>query len=443
MQRYQSHKIELDPNNVTTTLLRRHVGARRFIWNWALAKRKKLFFEKQDKSRFSNYIEDNREIVRLKQTEFSWLYEVSSTIVQQCLMDLDKAIMRYWKSRKEGMGFPVFKKKGQKDSFRVTCTYVKFQSHYIKFPKIGWVRTKEKNVDKCIEGKILSITVSERCGRWFASINTVKEVEEVKKKEILPETSVGVDLGIKTFATLSDGTKIEPIRALKKFEKKLKRAQRKLSKKKKGSKNREKAKKYVQKIHFDISNVRQNFIHQITSMLSRTKSAIVIEDLKILEMKFQKQVLDAAFGEFRRQLSYKCEWNGTNLFVADKWFASSKLCSSCGHKHEKLKLCDREWICEKCGTHHDRDVNAAKNLLGQLENLKNNVPVSCRDRGKSFKKGRSKKSVEKPLTGVQFNELSNVICETESEHLENISNISFINYCGRHQSNNYAHEMCK
>lgn len=133
-------------------------------------------------------------------------------------------------------------------------------------------------------------------------------------------------------------------------------------------------------------------------------------------MTLLKKHVGAAFGEFRRQLMYKCLWNGTNLFVANQWFASSKLCSSCGHKYEKLKLCDREWVCEKCGTHHDRDVNAANNLLGQLEILKNNVPVSCRDRGKhSFRKGRSKKSMEKPLAGAQENELSNVIVEAESE----------------------------
>jgi len=392
VQRIQSYKFELDPNNVTITLLRKHVGARRFVWNWALAKRIKLFEENEGKDKFSNYVEDNREINLLKKTELVWLYKVSSTVPTQTLLDLDKAFKCFWKRRKDSVGFPKFKKRGQRDSFRITNANngVRVQSHYVRLPMLGIIRMKEKNVDKRVEGRILSVTISERCGRWFVSINTTREVEEVKQKEILAETSVGIDLGIKTFATFSNGTKVEPIKVFKKFEKKLKRAQRKLSKKKKGSKNKEKAKRKVQKIHFDISNVRSNFIHQITNMLSRTKSAIVIEDLKILEMKFQKQVRDAAFGEFRRQLSYKCSWNGTNLFVADKWFASSKLCSSCGHKYEKLHLKDREWICEVCGTHHDRDENAAKNLLKQLENLKN-VPVSRRDQGKSsFKKGRSK-----------------------------------------------------
>jgi putative transposase len=425
VQHFQSYKFELDPNNVTVTLLRKHVGACRFVWNWALAKRIKLFEENEGKDRFSNYIEDNREINLLKKNDLSWLYEVSSTVPTQSLMNLDKAFSSFWKRRKEGIGFPKFKKKGQRDSFRIVNIHdgLRVQFHYVRLPIIGVIRTKEKNIDKRVEGRILSVTIFERCGRWFISINTMKEIEEVKQKEIFVDTSIGVDLGIKTFATFSDGTKIEPIRAFKKFEKKLKRAQRKLSKKKKGSKNREKAKKQVQKIHFDISNVRSNFIHQITSVLSRTKSAIVIENLKILEMKFQKQVRDAAFGMFRSCLTYKCSWRGTNLFVANSWFASSKLCSCCGHKHEKLKLSDREWICEKCGTHHDRDVNAAKNLLGQLENLKNvtvrngcTVPVSCRDqRSASSSRRSSKKSVEKPLVGVQFNELNNVIVEAESE----------------------------
>jgi putative transposase len=223
------------------------VGARRFIWNWALVKRIKLFEENEGKDKFSNYVEDNREINLLKKTNLAWLYEVPSTVITQALLDLDKAFMNFWRQRKEGVGFPKFKKKGQRDSFRITNLGVKIQSRYIKIPRIGHVKTKEKNIDKRIEGRILSVTVSEHCGRWFISINTSREIEEVEQKEIFAETSVGVDLGIKTFATLSDGTKFEPIKVFKKFEKKLKRAQRKLSKKKKGSKNRQKAKKRVQK----------------------------------------------------------------------------------------------------------------------------------------------------------------------------------------------------
>ena len=417
MQYIQSYKFELDPNNVTKTSLRKHVGARRFVWNWALAKRIKLFDENIGRDRFSNYIRDSKEIISLKKNDLTWLYEVSSTIPTQTLLDLDKAFIRFWKYRKEGIGFPKFKKRGQKDGFRIVNSNngIRIQARYIRLPIIGIIRIKEKNIDKRIEGRILSITISEHCGRWFAAISTTKEVEEIRKKEILPETSIGIDLGIKSFLILSNGTKIEPVNALKRFEKKLKRAQRRLAKKKKGSKNREKAKKRVQKICFDTANLRSNFIHQITSMLSKTKSAIVIEDLSVKSMKFQKHARDAAFRKFRTILTYKCLLAGTNLYVANKWFASSKLCSNCGHKYEKLKLNERKWTCKKCGVFHDRDVNAAKNLLN---NLKNSVPVNDRDQGKTiFKKGRSKKSAEKPLAGVQLNELSNVINEAESEFL--------------------------
>ena len=169
MQRIQSYKFELDPNNATVTLLRKHVGARRFVWNWTLAKRIKLFKENEGKDKFSNYIEDERDIVLRKQTDLSWLYEVSSTIVQQVLIDIDKAFMSFWRRKKEGVGFPKFKKKGQKDSFR-TIGGIHVQSHYVKLPRIGWVRIKEKNIDNCIKGRILSATVSERCGRWFVSV---------------------------------------------------------------------------------------------------------------------------------------------------------------------------------------------------------------------------------------------------------------------------------
>lgn len=376
MQRHQSYKFELDPNDVTTSLLKKHVGARRFVWNWALARRKEMFEKNEGKDKFSNYIEDSKFLNSLKQEQFPWMYEVSSTVPTQALIDLDKALKKFWTHRREGVGFPKFKKKGQRDSFRVV-NHIYVQSRYVKFPIIGQVRMKDKNIDKRLEGRITSATVSERAGRWFVSIKTIREIDV--PVQVVGDT-VGVDLGIKTFVTLSDGTKIEPLKALKKSEKKLKRAQRKLSRKQKGSNNRKKQQRRLQKIHFDIANQRTNFVHEITSRLAKTKQVIVIEDLDVIGMKFHKQIRDAAFGEFRRQLEYKCSWYRSKLVIVDRFFPSSKTCSCCGYVNKNLKLSDREWTCPVCVTHHDRDINAAINLRECCTH--ENVPVSRRKQWK-------------------------------------------------------------
>jgi putative transposase len=201
------------------------------------------------------------------------------------------------------------------------------------------------------------------------------------------------------------------------LEHKLRRLDRRLSKKKKKSKNREKAKKRLQKLHYKIVCIRLNYIHEITSFLAKTKQVIVIEDLEIITMKYQKLIKDASFGQFRYQLSYKCPWYGSLLLIANHWFASSKICSSCSCKNENLKLSERSWICSKCGMQHDRDINAAINLKNESEKLLKelkNVPVSCRDQATSQ---RRKKSVEKPLAAeLIFRSTSNVIDETESEY---------------------------
>lgn len=366
------------------------MGVRRFIWNWALAKRIELFNTRNGNDKFSNYVLDSRELTQLKKTELPWLFEVSSTVPTQALLDLDKAFKSFWKRRQEDIGFPKFKSRGQRDSFRITGK-IEIQSRYVRFPVLGVVRTKDKNIDKQVQGRITSVTVSERAERWFVSIKTEREVEQ--PIHIVGDI-VGVDLGIKTFATFSDGTKIAPLNALKKAEKKLKRAQRKLSKKKKGSNNRKKQQRKVQKIHFDIAKQRSNFIHEITSKLARTKSVVVVEDLDVIGMKFQKQIRDAVFAEFRSQLSYKCVWYGSKLVVVDRYFPSSKTCSCCGYINKDLKLSDREWTCPECQKHHDRDINAAINL----KNKAFKVPVSRRKR-------KSSQTLETPVESSIANSL--------------------------------------
>lgn len=389
MELRRSHKFELDPNNVTRTLLFKHAGAARFAWNWSLARRIERFKTQEGKAKFTNAIEEHKALNELKGTEFPWMYEVSKCAPQEALRNLDKAFKSFWARRKEGVGFPKFKKKHvSKDSFRLTGA-IEVQSRYVKLPRLDTLRTKEK-ISGRVTGRILSATVSREADRWFVSFNTVEDVQDP-----VPITSprVGIDFGVKTFATLSDGSKVESPRPLKTSLKRLARAQRQHARKVKGSNNRRKSAQRLAKIYARISHVRKDFVHKFTTGLAKTKSCIVVEDLNVKGMTknhtLAKSISDQGWGEARRQLEYKAVWYGSKLLVADRFFPSSKLCSECGLKREKLSLDVREWSCEGCGVVHDRDVNAAMNLESYPEFLGN---------GSSW----GRKSVEIPLAAERF-----------------------------------------
>jgi putative transposase len=358
---HRSWKFELDPNNKVRTLLFKHAGAARFAWNWSLARRIERFELQDSESKFTNAMKEHKDLVLLKKTEFSWMYEVSKCAPQEALRNLDKAFKSFWKHRREGAGFPKFKKRGIKDSFYLQG-HIRVQDRYVQLPNLGCIRVKER-IQGRIKGKILKATVSRTADRWFVSINTI---EEVPKPVSIVGPVVGVDLGLKIFAVLSDGTKVESPKPLKGALNKLKLAQRRHSKKQKGSNNRKKAQSKVAKIHARVANIRKDFLHKITTRLAKTKSVIVIEDLKVNALvrnrSLARSISDAGWSEFRRQLEYKTVWYGSKLVVADRWFPSSKICSDCGHKLEKLPLSVREWSCPMCGVVHDRDLNAAINL---------------------------------------------------------------------------------
>ena len=206
-------------------------------------------------------------------------------------------------------------------------------------------------------------TGSEHAGRWFVSIQTEQEIADSPKKE---RAVVGVDLGIKSLAVCSDGKAFENPKALRSRIAQLKRLQQHVNRKEKGSQNRKKTARKVAKLHFHISNIRKNYLHQITSYLTKTKSEVVIEDLNVSGMLknhcLAQAIQDLGLYEFRRQLDYKGIWNGCKITVADRYFPSSKLCSICGCVNKDLTLADREWNCPHCGVHHDRDKNASTNL---------------------------------------------------------------------------------
>jgi putative transposase len=293
------------------------------------------------------------------------MYECSKCAPQEALRDLGRAFQNFYRGLKEGkrVGFPRFKSKGMNDSFRLYGT-IQFEGRMIQLPKIGKIRIKEKRKRYC-KGRILSVTVRRRANRWFVSI-TVEE-ETTKDLKSIISYAVGVDLGVKNLATLSDGTTFQNPRALGRRIKKLRKLSKSLSRKKKGSKNRERAKLRLAKMHLKIFNVRQDTLHKLTTYLTKSHSKIVIENLGVSGMmknrRLARAIADIGMYEFRRQLEYKCQWYGSKLEVVPRTFPSSKKCSGCGHKKKELSLSEREYECEECGLKIDRDLNAALNLV--------------------------------------------------------------------------------
>lgn len=360
----RAYKTQLDPNNQQITKIKMNCGAARFGFNYALSKKKECFDKKE---KIPNNIELHRELNKIKGTdELPWAYceGISKCSFQEALRDCDKAFQNFFreiKKKSNKVGFPKFKsKKNAKQSFRLTGT-IKVLDGYIQLPRLGKIKLFEKDyLPK--DSKILSATVSKRADRWFVSI----QVEEEYKEKSQGNGTVGVDLGIKTLAACSDGTTYKNPKALKKNLNKLKRKQRQLSRKKKGSKNRVKAKNKLSKLHYRISNIRKDCLHKATSEIIQKNNVIILEDLKISNMmknhKLAQAITDVGMYEFKRQINYKSIWNRRFVIYADQYFPSSKQCSCCGHKKDKLGLDERTYSCSQCGINMDRDLNAAKNL---------------------------------------------------------------------------------
>ncbi len=362
----RAYKTELALNNEQLTACKRHAGAARWAYNWGLA-RKQESYRVTGKS--PSAIELHRDLNAVKQTTVPWLYEVSKCAPQEALRNLDNAFAHFFrrvKLKKEGklrgkIGYPQRKtRKRGLGSFRLTGNIVVF-STAIQLPRLGRLRLKERGYLPTT-AKILSATVSEHGGHWYVSVL-------VEQEQAIPTNTgpvVGVDLGIKTLATFSDGT-VEPNpRHLHSALKKLKRLQRAVSRKPKGSHNRRKAAQSLGTLHRRIANQRVNTLHHFTSRLAKTKAVVVIEDLNVSCMlknhHLAQAIGDVGFYEFRRQLTYKAAWYGCQVLVASRWEPTSKACSGCGWVDDDLTLSDRTFCCEKCGQVLDRDLNAAINL---------------------------------------------------------------------------------
>jgi putative transposase len=365
----RAYKTELALNDRQVTACKRHAGAARFAYNWGLA-RKQAAYEATGKN--PSAIDLHRELNALKKTDLPWMYEVSKCAPQEALRNLDNAFVHFFRRctlKRQGklkgkLGYPQRKTKKQGlGSFRLTGAIVVFPAT-IQLPRLGRLRLKERGYLPTAGVKMLSATVSEQAGHWYVSIL----VEQEQDTSVNAGPVVGVDLGIKRLATLSDGTEEPNPRHLKLNLWKIKRLQRAVSRKVKGSQNRKKAARRLGTQYRHVANQRANTLHQFTSRLAKTKSVVVIEDLNVSGMlknhHLAQAISDVGFGEFRRQLIYKAAWYGCRVVVASRWEPSSKTCSGCGWVDEDLTLADRVFRCENpgCGLVLDRDLNAAINL---------------------------------------------------------------------------------
>lgn len=359
----KSIRVRLELNNQQLTLARKHAGTARFAYNWGLSKSNELI--EQGGKRPSG-IDLHKLWVKEVKAINEWTYEVSKCSPQQAFRNLDEGYKRVFKIKEAKS--PKFKKKGIKDSFYLEGS-IQIKDNRIKLPKFGWLKCSE-NLPNC---EVQNVVVSRHSEHWFVSFKVEHQAQITPKIR----EKVGVDLGVKTLATMSDGNETPAVKAYRKYLRKLQIAQRQVSKKfvkgvKKQSNNYYKAKKKVAKIHYKIACLRKDALHKLTSSLAKNHSEIIIEDLNIKGMsknhKLASAILDGGFYEFRRQLQYKASWYGSQVTIANRYYPSSKMCSSCGNIKEKLSLSERIYNCEVCGLEINRDLNAAINLENYQEN---------------------------------------------------------------------------
>lgn len=371
-------KYRIYPNESQRDQIARTFGCCRFVYNRALDVKKTAYSE-TGKSIATN------DLIKMipawkRDPETSWLAQVDSMALQQSIRDLDRAYKNFFRRVREGgkPGFPKFKsRRRSRQSYRTNGGKVVDRNH-IALPKLGTVRAK---VSRPLQGRFMSVTVSlDAAGRYFA---TFLCTDVPTKDTPATDREVGIDLGVETLATLSDGTKIENPRHLEKYERKLAREQRRLSRRKGSCRGEKpsgrylKQRKRVARIHAKIADARTDALHKVTTMLADENQVLCMEDLNAKGMvrnhHLAKAVSDASFGEFARLLEYKCAGRGRTLVKVGRFYPSSKTCSSCGHRLDALPLSVRSWDCPACSAHHDRDVNAARNILTEGKRILSNT----------------------------------------------------------------------
>ena len=359
MEIKRAYTFRLYPTPQQEIALARTFGCARFAYNYMLRQRTDAWFERKEKV---GYHETSAMLTALKKTEeFSWLNEVSSVPVQQSLRHLQTAFGNFFARRSK---YPTFKKKDGAQSAEYTTSAFKWADGKLRIAKmdealnIRFSRTIPK------AAKVTTVTVSKDCaGRYFVSMLCTDQVQA--KAPVAAK--VGIDLGLTHFAILSTGEKIAAPNTFRKNEEKLAKLQRRLAKKTKGSAKRKMAKLKVAKLHAKITDSRKDFLHKLSTRLVNENQVIAIETLAVSNMQknhnLAKSIADASWSEFVRQLEYKSLWYGRELVGIDRWYPGSKRCFDCGHTVKKMPLNVREWTCPECGTIHDRDINAARNVL--------------------------------------------------------------------------------
>ncbi|EES3624905.1 IS200/IS605 family element transposase accessory protein TnpB [Escherichia coli] len=371
MKRLQAFKFQLRPGGQQEREMRRFAGACRFVFNRALARQNE---NHEVGNKYIPYGKMASWLVEWKNaTETQWLKDAQSQPLQQSLKDLERAYKNFFRKR---AAFPRFKKRGQNDVFRYPQgVKLDQENSRIFLPKLGWMRYRNS---RQVTGVVKNVTVSQSCGKWYISIQTESEVST----PVHPSASmVGLDAGVAKLATLSDGTVFEPVNSFQKNQKKLARLQRQLSRKVKFSNNWQKQKRKIQRLHSCIANIRTDYLHKVTTTVSKNHAMIVIEDLKVSNMSksaagtvsqpgrnvraksgLNRSILDQGWYEMRRQLEYKQLWRGGQVLAVPPAYTSQR-CACCGHTAKENRLSQSKFRCQVCGYTANADVNGARNIL--------------------------------------------------------------------------------
>ena len=398
MQRLQAYRFELKPNGEQQRLMRRSAGSCRFVYNKALALQQERHDAGEKKLGYAALCKALTEWKAQPQT--LWLNETPSQALQQALKNLERAYKNFFEKRAD---FPRFKKKGVSDSFRYPQGVKLDQGNSRVFlPKLGWLRYRNS---RDVLGEVKNATISQSGGKWFVSIQTEREVDQP-----LPQgCAVGIDMGIARFATLSNGSYIDPLNSFKKHQQRLARYQRAMSRKTKFSNNWKKAKANVQRIHTRIANTRKDFLHKASCQISQNHAMIAIEDLQVRNMSksakgnseqhgkrvkqksgLNRSILDQGWAEFRRQLEYKTAWNGGFVVAVPPQY-TSQTCTYCGHVSKDNRQTQAKFQCVECGFEENADLVGAINILARGHRV-----LAC---GEPVQSGRSVK--QEPTEATQ------------------------------------------
>ncbi|ECO1035943.1 IS200/IS605 family element transposase accessory protein TnpB [Salmonella enterica subsp. enterica serovar Newport] len=371
MKRLQAFKFQLRPDGQQEREMRRFTGSCRFVFNRALALQNENY---EAGNKFIPYTNMASWLVEWTNSpEMQWFKDAPSQPLQQSLKDLERAYKNFFQ---KWAAFPRFKKRGQNDAFRYPQGVKLDQKNSrIFLPKLGWLRYRNS---RQVTGIVKNVTVSQSCGKWYISIQTESEVST----PVHPSASmVGLDAGVAKLATLSDGTVFEPVNSFQKKQKKLARLQRQLSRKVKFSNNWQKQKRKIQRLHSRIANIRRDYLHKVTTTISKKHAMIVIEDLKVSNMSrsaagtvsqpgrnvraksgLNRSILDQSWYEMRRQLEYKQLWRGGQVFAVPPAYTSQR-CACCGYAAKENRLSQSKFRCQACGYIANADVNGARNIL--------------------------------------------------------------------------------